>query len=235
MDGATTAGAVTAKSETTRAAIYDAALALFAEHGYDDTTMRAIAQRAGTSLGNSYYYFPSKEHLVQEFYRRLHTDHLAACEPLLERETDLRKRLRLVLTAHQEVMTPYHQLAGTLVRLAGDPRSPLSPFSAESAPVRDAVIDLFERVITGSRAKIPAPLAKELPLLLWTYQMGIVLFWVYDRSPGQRRTQDLIEETTSLVVKLIGLSRIPVMRTTWRSVIKLVTHLKETSDDDAAR
>ena len=54
----------TKRGETSRAAIFGAALELFQERGYDATTMRAIADRAGVSLGNSYHYFPSKEHLV---------------------------------------------------------------------------------------------------------------------------------------------------------------------------
>jgi len=40
--------------------------------------MRAIAERAGVALGNAYYYFGSKEHLIQAFYDRTHVEHLAA-------------------------------------------------------------------------------------------------------------------------------------------------------------
>ena len=42
-------------------------ISLFLEHGYDGTTMRGIAQAAGVSVGNAYYYFDSKEHLIQEY------------------------------------------------------------------------------------------------------------------------------------------------------------------------
>jgi AcrR family transcriptional regulator len=46
--------------------------------------MRAIAERAGVSTGNAYYYFGSKEELIQEFYLRNHARHLppaARCWP----------------------------------------------------------------------------------------------------------------------------------------------------------
>ena len=33
--------------------------------------MRAVADRAGVSLGNAYYYFGSKENLVQGFYDQM--------------------------------------------------------------------------------------------------------------------------------------------------------------------
>ena len=89
----------TAKGEQTRAAIFEAALDLFRAQGYDATTMRAIAQRAGVSLGSSYHYFRSKEHLVLEFYRYLHSLHREAVAPVLAREKGLVPRLRGVIRA----------------------------------------------------------------------------------------------------------------------------------------
>ena len=62
------------KSARTRSAIIDAALRLFRERGYDATTMRAIATEAGVSVGNAYYYFESKEQLIQGFYDRAQVD-----------------------------------------------------------------------------------------------------------------------------------------------------------------
>ena len=69
----------TNKGGQTKAAILQAALDMFQESGYEETTMRAIAERAGVSLGNAYYYFHSKEHLIQAFYHRTHEEHLEAC------------------------------------------------------------------------------------------------------------------------------------------------------------
>lgn len=51
------AGRSPGKSEQTRALILETAMRLFQERGYDKTTMRAIAQEAGVSVGNAYYYF----------------------------------------------------------------------------------------------------------------------------------------------------------------------------------
>ena len=50
----------TPKGEQTKALILDSALQLLQERGYEQTTMRAIAQQAGVSLGNAYHYFNSK-------------------------------------------------------------------------------------------------------------------------------------------------------------------------------
>ena len=78
MDSVTTHNTTkTAKGEQTRALILNTALDLLQEHGYEKTTMRAIAKKAGVSLGNAYHYFDTKEHLIQAFYHRLHQEHLA--------------------------------------------------------------------------------------------------------------------------------------------------------------
>jgi AcrR family transcriptional regulator len=42
----------------------EAALAVFHEHGYEGTTIPAIAERAGVAQGTLYNYFPSKEKLL---------------------------------------------------------------------------------------------------------------------------------------------------------------------------
>ena len=67
-----TESAKTQKGDQTKALILETALEIFREKGYEQTTMRAIADKAKLSLGNAYYYFHSKEHLIQAFYHRTH-------------------------------------------------------------------------------------------------------------------------------------------------------------------
>ena len=51
----------TAKGEQTRTAIFETALELFRDRGFDRTTMQDIAVAAGVAKSAAYYYFPSKE------------------------------------------------------------------------------------------------------------------------------------------------------------------------------
>src|SRR5262245_5417384 len=196
----------TDKGQQTRAAILETALDMFREQGYEQTTMRMIAQRAGVALGNAYYYFHSKEHLIQAFYGRLHAEHLAACASLLKEETDLKSRLLGVMRTQIETMEPYHQFAGKLFKTAADPHSPLNPFSDESDSVRKESIELFAEVVSGSKAKVPKDLMAELPYMLWLYHMGIVLFWIHDPSPRRARTSRLIDRTVDIIVRMISVA-----------------------------
>jgi AcrR family transcriptional regulator len=213
------------RGEQTRALILDTALRLFEEQGYERTTMRAIATEAGVSVGNAYYYFDSKEQLIQAFYDRNTERHVAASRDVLQAETDLAVRLRGVLRAWVDLNEGHHEFAGSFFKTAADPRSPLSPFSRESVPAREASTEIFRDVVEGSDAKVPPALRAELPGLLWLYQMGLVLYWVHDTSPGTARTYELIDRTVPLVVRAIALARFRVLRGLLDDVLELVASL----------
>ena len=225
--------AKTQKGDQTKALILQTALEIFRERGYEETTMRAIAEKAGLSLGNAYYYFHSKEYLIQAFYQRLHDEHLAVALPALEKKDSLKARLLTVMRLRIDVMKPYHQFAGVLFKTAAHPESPLNPFSDESDPVRQQSMDLFARVVEGAKAHIPKDLKAELPYLLWVYQMGIVLFWIHDRSPHHRRTYRLIDHTVELLDKLIHLASNPLLRPLRKQALRLVDEIRAALPEEA--
>ncbi|HEX9033810.1 MAG TPA: TetR family transcriptional regulator [Streptosporangiaceae bacterium] len=219
---ATSDTARTPRAEQTRAAITEAALALFREHGYEAATMRAIAQRAGVSTGNAYYYFRSKEELIQEFYARNHEAHLAASRAVLASEPDLAARLSGTLRALVDVLAPYHSFAAAFYKHAAEPASPLSPFSPQSSPARQASIALYREVVDGSTARMSKDVRERLPELLWLYSLGITLFWVHDGSEGCGRTYQLIGATVPVVADLVAASRLPMLRRTLTDLLAVV-------------
>jgi AcrR family transcriptional regulator len=64
----------------TRARIQEVALELFAEQGYEGTSLREIAERLGVTKAALYYHFRSKEDIVHSFT----DDYLAEFDSLLE-------------------------------------------------------------------------------------------------------------------------------------------------------
>ncbi|GAB3223745.1 TetR family transcriptional regulator [Glycomyces halotolerans] len=200
------------KAERTRRRIIDVALEMFAERGYDGTTMRAIAAEAGVSVGNAYYYFKSKEHLIQGFYEQATMRHAELAPKALGGKETLAERIEAALLAWLEIAGPYHDFAGQFFRNAADPNSPLSPFSEESAESRERDIALYREVLEGSKTKVPKDLADILPEMLWLHQMVVVLYWVYDDSEGQEKSKELARRTAPLVARVVALSRLKVLR-----------------------
>lgn len=93
------------KSERKRQRILDAAAKLFCERGYAEIRMSDIAAEAGTQSGAMYYYFDSKEALVEEFMRNSlqpHTEFMRAAVQSLPAESTWRLRIATAIRAHLE-------------------------------------------------------------------------------------------------------------------------------------
>jgi AcrR family transcriptional regulator len=212
----------TTKAEETRQRIVDAALRLFREKGFDETTMRDIAAEAGVATGAAYYYFTSKEALVMAFYMRTADDARELLPRALEQSKDLRKRLRAVIDMKLAQFVDHRRLLIALVRIGMNPKHPLSPFGPETESMRSESIDSMRAAIDGSTTKIPKDLQGDLPQLLWMYQMGVILFWIFDDSPDQRRTRALLDGTLDLIVRLIQLASLPMMGAVRKRLIALL-------------
>ncbi|MGX1250703.1 AcrR family transcriptional regulator [Streptomyces ambofaciens] len=178
---------------------------------------------AGVSVGNAYYYFAGKEHLIQGFYDRIAAEHQAAVREVLARETDLEARLAGVLKVWLDIATPYHEFAVQFFKNAADPDSPLSPFSPESEHARVEAISIHRAVLAGAKTKVPEELRDILPELMWLSQMGLVLYWIFDRTEGRERSYRLAERGARLTARGVVLARFRVLRPLVREVHELFT------------
>jgi AcrR family transcriptional regulator len=212
----------TPRAEDTRRKIYDAAMASFRDKGFDETTMRDIASEAGVALGGAYYYFSSKDAIVLAFYAEMQQTSTQLVIDALAGQKKLRDRLRSVLEQRLALLAPNRKFCAALFRHAPDGTDPLSPFSEETRPIREQAIEQMRIATEGSDAKIPTDLRAQLPYLLWLYQMALIMFWLYDRSPNQQRTEKLMDKSLSLLVNLLRLSSLPLTKPLRKTVLDLL-------------
>ena len=178
-------------TKDTRQKILDAALELFRERGFAEATMREIAARAGVATGLAYYYFKSKDAIVLAFYQQARDDlgHRARSG------AEGRAGGGPGSGAHRgkvHYFKPNRRFLGALMAHAADASSPLSPFGEPSREIREFDLAHFERALAETKNPVPSDLAPHIAKILWFYQMGLLLFWIYDRSPQQRRSQALL-------------------------------------------
>jgi AcrR family transcriptional regulator len=178
----------TAQGAAARDRVYAAALGLIAERGFEATTLRDIAAGAGVSVGLLYRYFPSKRAVVLALY-----DELSAT---FARTVDLpqgkwRDRFLVALTTSLEVLRPHRSALRALVPvLVGAPDEGI--FAAGAASSRLRVQQVFERAVTGATDAPAAPLAGALGRLLYLVHLGVLLWWLLERTPRQRATATLV-------------------------------------------
>jgi AcrR family transcriptional regulator len=214
------------KAEETGHKILEAALALFRQDGFDSATMRGIAQEAGVATGAAYYYYPSKEAIVMDFYQRSCTEMQPKIEAALENASGLEVRLRELIRVKLEYFAPNRSVLRALLRNGADPKHPLSPFSPETKEIRDIDLAWFRRIMTGCGIRIPRDLEPQLPEVLWFFQMGVIFFWITDESRNQSRTERLLELATKVVTTLIRISALPLMRPVRKTALELIELVK---------
>jgi AcrR family transcriptional regulator len=217
---------VTPKAEETGLRILDAALALFRQEGFDSATMRDIAQKVGVATGAAYYYYPSKDAIVMDFYQRSCAEMQPKIEAALEHASCLEARLRELIRVKLVHFAPNRGVLRALLRNGADPKHPLSPFSPQTKEIREIDIAWFRRILVDCGVRIPRDLEPHLPGALWFFQMGVIFFWVIDESPHQARTERLLELASKSVATLIRLSGLPLMRPLRKTALQLIEIVK---------
>lgn len=210
----------------TRDHVRSTALRLFRERGYEATTMRLIASEAGVATGNAYYHFPSKAHLVQELYGEVSQRHACATADPLAAGGDLGQRLSVTLHSALDAFADYHAFGAEFITVAIRPGAAASPFSDASHGPREVSLGIYRSVVEGADPAVPAHVRADLPELLWLAHLGLMIFWVHDGSPGQRRTRVLVDGVVPLIARLVRLSRLPVLRGTVDEALRLVRALR---------
>jgi len=210
----------TSRAEATREHILDTAIRLFRRNGFDETTMREVAKKAGVALGLAYHYFPGKEALVMAYYEHVQHTHRAIVLEKLAHTRTFRDRLVMLFQTKLDILQDDRKLLGALFRYTGNPEHPLSFLGKATAPLRTDCIDLFAEALKPEQ--LPEDLRAVLPLALWSLHMGILLYFLYDPSPGLKRTRRLTDASIELCVSFLKLAKLPLLRPARRGVITLL-------------
>jgi AcrR family transcriptional regulator len=182
------------------------ALGLFRTKGFDTTTMRDIAAKAGVATGAAYYYYPSKDAIVMAFYQRTFDEMQSKIQRVLDATGSLEVRMRELIRVKLEHFGPNRGVLRGILRNGADPKHPVSPFSADTKAFRDMELAWFRKLISDEGVRLPRELAERVPEVLWVLHIGMMFFWIADDSPRQLHTRRLIDQGMSTVTALLRLS-----------------------------
>lgn len=179
----------TAQGDAARRRLYATAIALIGERGYEATTLRDVAAEAGVSVGLLYRYFPSKRAVVLALYDELSSDYAARAARMPPGRW--RDRFLFALTASLDVLRPHRSTLAALVPvLVGGVHDGV--FAPETAFSRDRVQQVFADAVAGAGDAPGGAVDAALGRLLYLVHLGVLLWWLLDRSPGQRATSALV-------------------------------------------
>jgi AcrR family transcriptional regulator len=166
--------------------ILDAALALFAEQGYERTSTNAIAARAGMSPGSLYQFFPNKEAIAEalstHLVEQMRTAHASAFDP--SRVADL--TLHELIDQMIDPLIAFNVTHPGAKTLLANTDLPASTHGA-ARPLHDAVVN---RVAAILQARIPAlPAAeRDLAAMVSVRIVAAMMAPIVAANPTERRT-----------------------------------------------
>jgi AcrR family transcriptional regulator len=183
--------ALTPKALRTRERILEAALGLFAEKGYEATTMRGVAREAGASLGLAYRYFASKEEFALALYMRLAEESEEWARDGLAGGT-VAERFEAAMLAKLDQVSPHRDPLAALLTRAFDPNSRLSALGEGTATVREKMGGVFLEIVRGASDAPGEKQAVQLGNVLYALHLAILLYWFHDKTPDARATRELV-------------------------------------------
>ncbi|MFF0161952.1 TetR/AcrR family transcriptional regulator [Streptomyces sp. NPDC005263] len=189
--GGTMDGTKQQRRGDTRQRIQDVALGLFAEQGYEKTSLREIAEALDVTKAALYYHFKTKEEILVSIFEDL-------TQPILDL-IDWGRRQPHTLETKQEIVRRYSEV------LAG--ATPLFRFMQENqATVRELRVgETFKDRMHGLREIIVDPeadLADQVRCVsaLFTLHAGMFLLQDLDATPEEKR-QAVLDVATDLVTQ----------------------------------
>jgi AcrR family transcriptional regulator len=185
-----------AQGAAARGRLYDTAIRLIRDRGYEETTLREIAREAGVSVGLLYRYFPSKQAVIIALYEELSGEFSRRAATM--KPGKWRDRFIFALKTSLRVLEPHRTALRALIPvLVGDPDDGV--FAAGTAFSRLRVQKIFEDAVAGSVDSPKPPLAAALGRLLYLAHLAVLLWWLLDKTPRQRATNALVVLTERLL------------------------------------
>jgi len=189
--------------------IVKAALTLFQTKGFDTTTTKAIARRAGIAEGTVFNYFRTKEDIALFFFEE-EVDHAIAAvrdDPHL-RKAPLEEKLFKLVHSQLEFLAPYERFIGAALLHALNPASHLGAFSHRAQQLRHRYLAFVAELIEDSSPKRKNDAFSWLvPEAFWIYYLGVLLFWLYDTSKDKQHTLAFLDRSLNVGVSFLQTGR----------------------------
>ncbi|MCA1578354.1 MAG: TetR/AcrR family transcriptional regulator [Acidobacteria bacterium] len=191
--------------EAIRKRIVKSALHLFQTKGFDTTTTKAIARKAGIAEGTVFNYFRTKEDIALSFFEE-EVDHAIAAvrdNPRL-RKAPLEEKLFTLVHSQLEYLAPYERFIGAALIHALNPASHLGAFSHRAQQLRHRYLAFVTELVEESSPKQQRDaLSWLVPEAFWIYYLGVLLFWLYDSSKDKEHTIAFLDRSLHVGVAFL--------------------------------
>jgi AcrR family transcriptional regulator len=191
--------------EKTKKAILAAALKLFAEKGFYETSTRAISRKAGIAEGTLFNYFETKEDLALYYFEREMDEVIEWYEsnPHTKRAA-LPEKLFAIIHHSLERLEPYEEFIGAVYLRALAPSSKLSPWRLQNQERELRYLRFIRDILAEaeSEERLP-PLGDFGAYAFHLFHLAIITYWLQDPSRDKEQTLALLDRCLKLAERIL--------------------------------
>ncbi|MDZ7839606.1 MAG: TetR/AcrR family transcriptional regulator [Gammaproteobacteria bacterium] len=171
----------------TQRAFVDVATRLFAEHGYNGTSIADIANELGLTTASLYYHVTGKQELLLHVLATGMAEFLNRLEEIAAQEIDPREKLRLAIDNHLSFVLSKKQAVAVFLR---ERRFLESPYKEQYQQAVDRYDVLFTEIVSKCMAQGAIPSGD--PTLIRLGILGMINWIVEWYQPDGRLKEDEI-------------------------------------------
>ena len=191
--------------EKTKRAILQAALKLFAEKGFYQTTTKTISRKAGIAEGTLFNYFETKEDLALYFFEREMDDVIAWYEGNARiKRAALPEKLFAIVHHSLERLEPYEEFIGAVYLRALAPSSKLSPWRLQNQERNLRYLRFIRDILAQAESedRLP-PLGDFGAYAFHLFHLAIITYWLQDASRDKEQTLALLDRCLKLAERVL--------------------------------
>lgn len=191
------------KQKKVKKSILNSAIELISDKGYKKSSMSKIAKKAGIGEATIYNYFPTKEHILFEYYYQLQVE---TKEILLQSEefSDFSLKEQLEMLVHTEldillnnrtfILEIYNEIFY---------KTYTHPDMQRGDSELYAMVDELISISIEAGEIEPFPFQEKVVGLIVEYIFGIVYYWIKDESEAFNNTTIMIDKSSSLIYAVL--------------------------------
>ena len=183
--------------------ILESAIKLISDNGYKKTSMSKIAKKAKIGEATIYNYFPTKEHILFEYYYQLQRKTKEILVKTQEfHQFNLKEQLQFLIETQLELLRQNRTFVLEIYKEIFYKTYNHSQMERGNSELREIISELFEIAIEAGEIE-DFPFSNTIYNLTSDYIFGIFYYWIYDDSENFTNTTIMIDKSLEIIYAIL--------------------------------
>ena len=183
--------------------ILESAIDLISDYGYKKTSMSKIAKKAHIGEATIYNYFPTKEHILFEYYYQLQikTKEILIKTPEFH-QFNLKEQLQFLIETQLELLRENRTFVLEIYKEIFYKTYNHPQMERGNSELKAIISELFEIAIEAGEIE-EFPFSNTIYNLTCDYIFGVFYYWIHDDSENFTNTTIMVDKSLEVIYAIL--------------------------------